>query len=150
MNVIKRSTIVVYSPRQMFELVNNIEDYPRFLPWCASSTILHRDEKKVEATLAIVWSGIHKSFTTRNHLQSDKQIEITLVEGPFRHFEGRWKFFSQGEQGCVVDLELKFDLAGRLIDKLFQPIFNHIANSLVDLFCKRAAEIYGIETKNNG
>ncbi len=150
MNVIKRSAMVMYSPRQMFELVNNIEDYPRFLPWCAASTILHQDEKEIEAKLEIVWSGIHKSFTTRNHLHQHERIEITLVHGPFRHLEGRWKFIPQGEQGCIVDLELKFDLAGRLIDKLFQPIFNHIANSLVDLFCKRAAEIYGIESKNNG
>ena len=150
MNVINRSATVIYSPRQMFELVNNIEDYPRFLPWCSSSTILHRDDEAIEATLDIAWSGIHKSFSTRNHLHPYERIEITLVHGPFRHLEGRWIFTALGEQGCTVDLELEFDLAGRLIDKLFQPIFHHIANSLVDLFCKRAAEIYGIESKNNG
>ncbi len=150
MNVIKRSAAVMYLPRQMFELVNAIEDYPRFLPWCSASTVLHRDEKEVEATLEVVWSGIHKSFGTRNYLHPYERIEITLVHGPFRHLEGRWIFMPQGEHGCKVKLELEFDLAGGFIDRLFQPIFNHIANSLVDLFCKRAVEVYGIESKNNG
>lgn len=150
MNVIKRSAAVIYSPQQMFELVNHIEDYPRFLPWCSASTILHRDEKEIEATLEIAWSGIHKSFGTRNHLHHYDRIEITLVHGPFRHLEGQWMFIAQGEHGCKVDLALEFELAGGFIDRLFQPIFNHIANSLVDLFCKRAAEVYGIESQNNG
>lgn len=143
MNVIKRTATVVYSPRQMFELVNSIEDYPRFLPWCFGSTVLHRDDKEVEATLEIVWSGIHKSFATRNHLHPYERIEITLLKGPFRHLEGRWVFTAVGEHECKVDLELEFDLAGGLFDRLFQPVFHHIANSLVDLFCKRAVEIYG-------
>lgn len=143
MNVIKRTAQVAYSQRQMFELVNSIEEYPRFLPWCKDSRIIHRDDKAVEASLDIVWSGIHKSFTTRNHLHPYERVEITLVHGPFRHLEGRWKFSDLGDAGCRVDLELEFDLAGRLVDKLFQPIFHNIANSLVDIFCKRAAEIYG-------
>jgi ribosome-associated toxin RatA of RatAB toxin-antitoxin module len=142
MNVIKRSATVIYSSRQMFELVNSIEEYPRFLPWCSASAVLHRDEKEVEATLEIVWSGIHKNFSTRNHLHPYERIEITLVHGPFRHLEGRWIFTELGERGCRVELELEFDLVGGLVDRLFQPIFNHIANSLVDLFCKRAADIY--------
>lgn len=150
MNVIKRSAVVSYSPRQMFELVNQIEDYPRFLPWCSASTVLHRDDKEVEATLEISWSGIRKSFGTRNRLHPYDRIEINFVHGPFRHLEGRWIFTSEGEYGCKVELELEFELAGGFIDLIFQPIFNHIANSFVDLFCKRAAEVYGIELQNNG
>jgi ribosome-associated toxin RatA of RatAB toxin-antitoxin module len=106
--------------------------------------VLHRDDKEVEAALDIVWSGIHKSFSTRNHLHPYERIEITLVHGPFRHLEGRWLFAALSEHECKVDLELEFDLAGRLIDKVFQPVFNHIANSLVELFCKRAVEVYGV------
>jgi ribosome-associated toxin RatA of RatAB toxin-antitoxin module len=143
MNVIKRTAQVIYSPRQMFELVNNIEDYPLFLPWCHASTVIQRDDKKVEASLDIAWSGIHKRFTTCNHLHPYESVDIVLVQGPFRHFEGRWKFTALGKLGCTVDLELEFDLVGRLTDRLFQPIFHHIANSLVDVFCKRAMEIYG-------
>ena len=149
MNFIKRSATVNYSPQQMFELVNNIENYPLFLPWCSASTVLHRDDKVIEASLDIVWSGIHKSFGTRNHLYAHERIEITLLHGPFRHLNGRWKFTKDVQGGCKVDLELEFDLAGSFFDRLFQPIFNHIANSLVDLFCQRAVEVYGHEKDNN-
>jgi ribosome-associated toxin RatA of RatAB toxin-antitoxin module len=143
MTIIQRNALVPYSTRQMFELVNNIEDYPRFLPWCSGCKILSQTDQVVEATLEIVWSGIHKSFTTRNTLYPVERMDMKLVEGPFRQLEGRWGFMPLGEQGCKVHMELEFELAGGFMDKLFQPIFNNIANSLVDAFCKRAVEVYG-------
>lgn len=143
MTIIKRNALVSYSPRQMFELVNAIEDYPRFLPWCHSSHIVSRTEEQVEATLEIAWSGMHKSFTTRNHLYPYERIDLTFVSGPFKHLEGRWSFVPLGEHGCKINMELEFELAGHILDVVFQPIFNHIANSLVDAFVKRAVEVYG-------
>src|SRR5690242_232351 len=145
MNTIKRSALVSYSARQMFELVNSIEDYPRFLPWCHSSEILSKNEKEVVASLEISWKGIHKTFTTQNELTPFKGIKISLVKGPLRHMDGTWKFHNLGDEGCKVTLDLQFEFAGGLIDRVFEPIFNHIANSLVDAFCKRAGEVYGIK-----
>lgn len=142
MTKINRSALVAYTPRQMFELVNNIEEYPRFLQWCHESVILHRDEKEVVATLDIVWSGFHKSFTTRNVLHPFNRMEIALVKGPFKNLVGDWGFTPVGE-GCKVSLDMEFELAGHMFDVFFQPIFNHIANSLVEAFCKRAVEVYG-------
>jgi ribosome-associated toxin RatA of RatAB toxin-antitoxin module len=143
MTLIKRSALVGYSPRQMFELVNAIEEYPRFLPWCRKSHLITRLENQIEASLEIAWSGMHKEFTTRNILYPCDRIDIQLVNGPFRHLEGNWLFSAVGPQGCRVDLELEFELAGHFLDKLFQPVFHKIANELVDVFCKRAVEIYG-------
>lgn len=143
MTIIKRSALVAYSARQMFELVNNIEDYPRFLPWCHHSHVISRTDTTIEATLDIAWSGVHKSFTTRNQLHPYDHMEITLVKGPFHYLEGRWTFKSLSGQACKVGLELEFELTGSLVDRIFQPIFTHIANSLVDAFCKRAIEVYG-------
>lgn len=143
MTIIKRNALVSYTARQMFELVNKIEDYPAFLPWCKESHIISQTDKEVEATLEIAWSGMHKNFTTRNYLHPYEKIEITLVNGPFKHLEGRWNFIPLGELGCKVHMELEFEFTGNMIDKVFQPIFNHIANSLVDAFCKRAVDVYG-------
>lgn len=143
MTVINRSALVAYSARQMFELVNSIEEYPRFLPWCSKSHIVSQDSNEIEATLEITWAGMHKTFTTRNYLHPHDRIEIQLVSGPFRHLKGRWTFTTLNIQACKVSLELDFEFTGNAIDKLFQPIFNHIANSLVEAFCKRAVEIYG-------
>jgi ribosome-associated toxin RatA of RatAB toxin-antitoxin module len=143
MTTIKRSALVSYSARQMFELVNNIEDYPRFLPWCGGSHILNRSDTEVEAKLEIAWKGFHKSFTTRNYLHPYDHIEIKLVKGPFRHLEGRWNFVALHESACKVSVDLEFEFTGSVVDRVFQPIFNHIAGSLVDAFSKRAVEVYG-------
>lgn len=145
---IKRSSLLPYSARQMFELVDAIEDYPSFLPWCSASHIVRREGNEVEASLELSWSGMHKSFTTKNSLTLYERIDINLVQGPFKHLEGIWTFTRVGEDACKVDLELDFELTGHFLDRIFQPIFYHIANSLVDLFTKRAVEVYG-ERKEN-
>lgn len=143
MTIIERNALVPYTDAQMFELVNAIQDYPRFLPWCSASHILSRTDNTIEATLEITWSGFHKSFTTRNILYPNEKMEIELVQGPFKHLEGRWTFTPIGDEGCKVHMELEFELTGGMMDMVFQPIFNHIANSLVEKFCKRAVEVYG-------
>ena len=145
MNVLKRNAIVPYSARQMFELVNSIEEYPRFLPWCHSSKIITRTDDEVVASLEIAWKGVHKQFSTRNKLYPYERMDIILVEGPLQHMEGVWNFHVLNEKACKVLLDLEFEFAGGFIDKLFQPIFQHIANTLVDSFCKRAVELYGNE-----
>lgn len=145
MNVLKRSALVPYSARQMFELVNAIEEYPRFLPWCQSSKVISRTEEEVIATLEINWKGIHKSFTTSNRLHPFEQMEIKLVNGPLEHLEGIWRFQQLDADACKVLLDLEFEFAGSFIDRFFQPVFQHIANSLVDSFVKRASELYGKE-----
>ena len=145
MHTLKRNAIVPYSKRQMFELVNNIEDYPRFLPWCHRSQIINRTDKEIVATLDINWKGLHKSFTTRNVLFPEDRMEITLVNGPLQRLDGIWNFYALNEHACKVNLELEFEFTGHFVDRLFQPVFQHIANTLVDAFCKRALELYGYE-----
>ncbi len=143
MNTLKRSAIVPYSTRQMFELVNNIEDYPRFLPWCHSSQVTSKTDEEIVASLEIAWKGVHKSFTTRNNLSPYEKIEILLINGPLKHMRGKWDFVPVDEKACKVLLDLEFEFSGSFVDRLFQPIFQHIANSLVDAFCRRAVELYG-------
>lgn len=143
MHTLKRNALVPYSARQMFELVNSIEDYPRFLPWCQQSEILNRNEEEVVASLEISWKGIHKRFSTRNQLFPYEKVVISLVNGPMQRLDGVWSFQPLDEHACKIILDLEFEFTGSLVDKLFQPIFQHIANTLVDAFCKRAAELYG-------
>lgn len=143
MNVLKRNALVPYSARQMFELVNAIEEYPRFLPWCASSKVISKTDEEVVASLEIAWKGMRKHFTTRNKLTAHQRIDMTLVNGPLQHMEGIWCFIPLNEHACKVTLDLEFEFTGSIIDKLFQPVFQHIANTLVDAFCKRAVELYG-------
>lgn len=145
MTAIRRTALVAYPARQMFELVNAIEEYPRFLPWCRSTKIHTSSTDLIEASIEIAWSGIHKSFTTRNTLTPHEKIHIKLVSGPFQHLEGTWTFSPIDEHGCRVSLELEFELPANWMSRLFQPVFHKIADSLVDAFCKRAVEVYGIQ-----
>ena len=145
MNILKRSALVSHASRQMFELVNGIEEYPRFLPWCESSHVISRTDEEIVASLEVVWKGIRKTFTTRNKLTPYEQIDISLVNGPLQHMEGIWNFISLDEHACKVTLELEFEFTGNFIDRFFQPVFQHIANTLVEAFCKRAVTLYGNE-----
>lgn len=145
MHTLKRSALVPYSTQQMFALVDGIEDYPRFLPWCSNSQVMSRTDKEVVASLEINWKGIHKTFTTKNVLHAPNSMEMSLINGPLQHMEGIWHFVALEAHACKVTLDLEFEFTGSFIDKLFQPVFQHIANTLVDAFCKRAVEIYGSE-----
>lgn len=143
MSVINRNALVPYTPAEMFMLVDNIEAYPEFLPWCKAARVLSRDEDEVRASLNLARGGIDKSFTTCNRLQKNKMIEIRLVEGPFRHLEGFWRFDAVGEGACKVSMDLDFEFSNKLVGFAMGPVFTQIVNTLVDSFCKRAVEVYG-------
>ncbi len=144
MTIITRSALVLYSPDQMFDLVNDVESYPSFLPWCRSSTVISKSPEEVIASLDLAKGGIHHVFTTRNRLIHDESIEIALVDGPFEHLEGLWQFDMIGDnQGCRITLNMDFEFSNRIISMALGPIFTQISGSLVDAFCKRAQDIYG-------
>lgn len=140
---ISRSALVPYSARRMYLLVDDIESYPLFLPWCRTTEVISRKNDEVKASIEIARGAVNRSFTTCNRLQKDKMIEMRLVEGPFRHLQGFWRFDSLSEDACKVMLDLEFEFAGKLLDMTIGPVFNQIANTLVDAFCQRAKEVYG-------
>lgn len=138
-----KSALVSYDAGEMFDIVNDIESYPQFLPWCGSAEVSFRSEDEVQASIEISHSGIHKTFTTRNRLQKDKMIEVRLVDGPFKQLEGFWQFKNLGNQGCKVSLDLEYEFSSKMLAMVVGPVFNQIATSLVDAFCKRADQIHG-------
>jgi len=140
---VSRSAIVPFSASEMYALVDNIEAYPDFLPWCESTVVHKRDGGVVEATLEIHRVGISKSFTTRNTNQQDESIGLALIGGPFRQLSGGWVFQVLGDSGCKVSLELEFEFRNPVTDKLFGSFFEASCNSLVDAFTQRAAAVYG-------
>ena len=143
MTTIHKSALVPYSAEQMYTLVDDIPAYPEFLPWCSSSEEINRGENEVEASLDIAHSGVHKSFTTRNRLEINKTIEMQLVEGPFKHLHGIWRFEPLGDAGSKVMLDLEFEFSSKLLGMTFGPLFSKIASSLVDAFIQRAQKVYG-------
>jgi ribosome-associated toxin RatA of RatAB toxin-antitoxin module len=139
---ISKSALVSHTASEMFALVDDVSSYKEFLPWCGGSEELSRNEDEVKASVMISHSGLNKTFTTLNRLQKNKMIEIKLVDGPFKHLYGFWKFESLSEDACKISLELEYEYSNMLLGLAIGPVFNQIANSMVDSFCQRAEVIY--------
>jgi len=141
---IKRSALVHYSPAEMYDLVNDVGAYAEFLPWCKSSKVIDQSDREMIASIEMSRGVLNSTFTTRNRLQPDSMIEISLVDGPFRKLGGFWKFSQlKSKNACKISLELDFEFDSRLMSIAANPVFTQIANSLVDSFSKRAVEVYG-------
>jgi len=142
MPVVTKSALVTFSASRMFDLVARMEDYPKFLPWCVAAEVLSREDNRICGRMEVARVGIHQAFTTCNRMVPGERIELALVDGPFRKLQGAWTFWPLRRDACKVELELDFEFSGKLIDKAFGGVFNQIANTLVDAFCKRAEEVY--------
>ncbi|PCI07792.1 MAG: ubiquinone-binding protein [Gammaproteobacteria bacterium] len=144
MSHIKRNALVHYSPAEMYHLINNVEDYASFLPWCRSSIVLNESDSEMMASVEIAKGVLKKSFTTKNRLYKDNRIELQLVDGPFKRLNGYWQFDAlKTENACRVTFDLEFEFDNAMMSIAAKPIFTQIANSLVDSFCKRAVVVYG-------
>ncbi|VAW90807.1 Ribosome association toxin RatA [hydrothermal vent metagenome] len=143
MKKIHKSALVTYSPEQMFLLVDDIDAYADFLPWCSNSNVIERTDEFVKGNLEISYGSLNKSFVTKNINTLHSQIEMQLVEGPFKHLLGLWSFKALGGDGCKIELNMEFEFSNKLIDMTVGPVFSKIANSLVDAFTERAKSIYG-------
>ena len=140
---VNRSVLVEYTPEQMFDLVDAVEAYPAFLPWCGGTTVAHRDERVTRAMITIQFHGIRQRFTTENAKTRPAEMLIRLVEGPFSSLDGSWRFTGLADRGCKVEFSLRYEFASRLLGRLVGPVFSHIADTLVDAFARRAEHIYG-------
>jgi ribosome-associated toxin RatA of RatAB toxin-antitoxin module len=143
LDVVDRSALVHYSNDEMFALVSDIDAYPQFLPWCSGARVLSYEQHEMCARIDFSVSGVNKSFTTRNQLQPGREISMQLVEGPFSQLEGRWRFEPLGDAGSKISLFLEYDFSSKMVSLAVGPVFNKIANTLVDAFQKRAIEVYG-------
>lgn len=143
MAMLRKQALIPYTPAEVFALVNDVESYPQFLPWCSGARVLSADRDEVHAQIEIAKGAVRRSFSTINRIQQDKMIEIRLLNGPFRHLEGFWRFDAVGERGCRISFDIEFEFSNRLLGMTFGPVFQHIARTFVDAFCKRAVEVYG-------
>ena len=143
MALVQKSVLVDHSAQRMYTLVDRVEDYPQFLPWCGGSTIEHRDGGITRASIVIDYHGIRQSFRTENRTQPPELIDIRLLSGPFRELDGVWRFTPLGEDACRIDFRLQYEFSSKLLEKLAGRVFAYIADTFVDAFVKRAEKLYG-------
>ncbi|HAC33938.1 MAG TPA: ubiquinone-binding protein [Gammaproteobacteria bacterium] len=144
MRKMQRTALLPFTAGQLYDLVNDVDAYPEFLPWCRSARVDSRSKTEMVATLDLALKALHKSFTTRNLLVPGREIHIQLVSGPFRRLRGHWLFDpleTDSMSGCRVTMQLEFALAGRILEMTAGPILEKVADSLVDLFSQRARQV---------
>jgi ribosome-associated toxin RatA of RatAB toxin-antitoxin module len=137
MKKINRSAIVEHSAQRLYDLVEDIESYPEFLPWCLAARA-ERGEPATLATLTVGVSGLRQSFTTRNENRPAESIVMQLVEGPFRSFAAAWRFRALSASACKVEFTIEYEFSSRALAKLLEPLFDRIADTMVDAFTRRA------------
>jgi ribosome-associated toxin RatA of RatAB toxin-antitoxin module len=143
MAVVEKSVLIERTAAQMFALVDRVEDYPKFLPWCGGTELLERTATKTAARLHISYHGLKAHFATENAKDVPRWMNIQLREGPFRSMDGGWKFTPLGETACKVEFRLHYEFSSKILERALGPVFHHIANTFVESFVKRAQQIYG-------
>jgi ribosome-associated toxin RatA of RatAB toxin-antitoxin module len=143
MKRIVRSAIVEHSAADMYALVERIEAYPEFLPWCREARVRERAAERTVATLAVGLKGMRYEFTTENANRPQQAIDLRLLEGPFRHFAAHWRFSALGERAARIEFAMEYRFAGAVVSRALGPVFEAIADTMVDAFKRRADAVYG-------
>ena len=139
---VNKTVLVGFSAAQMYALVDAVEQYPEFLPWCGGIDLIQRDDVTTTATLHIAYHGIKQQFTTENKKTYPSLMEIRLKDGPFKHLEGLWKFIALSDTACKIEFQLNYEFSNGLLERIIAPVFSHIANTFVDGFVTRAEQVY--------
>ncbi len=139
---VEKNVLVPHSAEQMFTLVDRVEDYQTFLPWCGGINLIERSEQTTTATIYIDYHGLKQSFTTQNQKHFPNKMEMQLKDGPFKHFNGQWRFIALNENACKIEFILEYEFSNALLGKIISPVFSHIANTFVDSFVTRAEQVF--------
>ena len=149
MKHVKKSVLLSYSAHEMYALVTDVVAYPQFLPWCAKSEVLATTEQSMTARLTLAFGGVRHAFTTQNQHVADRSVLVGLVDGPFSLLDGHWQFLPLGAAGsaplqaCKVVLDLRYAFKNGALEAVVSPVFDRIANTLVDSFVRRAEQVHG-------
>jgi ribosome-associated toxin RatA of RatAB toxin-antitoxin module len=147
---VRKSALVGYAAERMFDLIEAAEHYPEFLPWCSGATILARDESVVVANIAVDYHGVRFQFTTRNPKRRPEWMAVTLARGPFRRFEGEWHLLPLAAAACKIAFTFRYEFNAAMVRTLAGPVFDRIADTLVDAFVARAERVYGAPAASGG
>lgn len=138
---ISKRLLVPYAAERMFDLIEEAERYPEFMPWCAQATIVERTSDVVVADIGVDYRGVRFAFRTRNPKRRPERMSIRLEKGPFKRFEGEWRLFALGSDGCRIEFEMRYDF-NSVMARLAGPVFDRITNAMVDAYVARADALF--------
>jgi len=142
MALVEKTVLLPFSAEQMFMLVDNVAEYPQFLPWCGGTSVTVIDDKKIRATVHINYLHVKQSFTTENVRLKPHSIDINLLNGPFKSLDGSWHFIALAPTACKIEFRLNYEFSNKLLEKIVGPVFHYIATTFVEAFIRRAEQVY--------
>jgi len=134
--------LVPYPAEIVFDVIEQAEHYPQFLPWCVAATILERSDDCVAGKVDFSFLELRFSLVTRNPKRRPEWLRVRVVDGPFRRFDGEWRLTRLGELGCKVEFDVAYDIADRLLERLIRPAVDFVARAMVDAFVQRAEQLH--------
>ena len=141
---VRRSVLVPHPAEAMFDLIEQAEHYPQFLPWCVGATILERSDEWVAAKVDFSYDQVAFSLRTRNAKRRPEWLRVRVVDGPFRRFDGDWRLTPIGPLGCKIEFEVAYELSAGIVDRLARPTVEVVARSVIDAFVRRADRVCGV------
>lgn len=139
---VKKTVLVLHTAEQMFDLVDDVNRYTEFLPWCGGVEVHKQDDDSTMATIHIDFHGLKQKFTTENEKTRPTVMTMNLKDGPFKTFDGLWHFTALNESACKIEFMLHYEFSSVILEKIIAPVFSHIADTFVDGFVKRADDVY--------
>lgn len=139
---IQKTVLVLHTAAQMFDLVDDVNRYTEFLPWCGGVEVHKQDEASTMATIHIDFHGLKQKFTTENAKTRPSTMTMHLKDGPFKSFDGLWQFTELNKTACKIEFSLEYEFSSTILEKIIAPVFSHIADTFVDGFVKRADDVY--------
>ena len=140
---IRKSVLVPYSAKRMFDLVATVQHYPQFMPWCGGARQAAEADGRMRTSIDINYHGVRSSFTTLNTIDEPRLIALQFADGPFADLKGAWRFSVLDSDACKVEFDLDYEFASSMLGRLVAPVFDVIANSFIDAFARRAEVLYG-------
>ncbi|GAA5785061.1 ubiquinone-binding protein [Chitiniphilus shinanonensis] len=142
MQRIRKSVLAPYSAKQMFDLVDRVEDYPKFLPWCGGVEVHEHSDEILDVTIRVEFLRVKTFFRTRD-VKTENRIDMAFVDGPFKALHGLWEFTPLMEDACKIEFSLDYEFSSRTLEAVIGPVFGKIASTFVDAFIARAEQLHG-------
>jgi ribosome-associated toxin RatA of RatAB toxin-antitoxin module len=141
MPTVTRKVIVDHPAEAMFALVDGVEAYPQFLPWCSGVEVFGRTPDETHARIDIDFHGIRSHVATRNRNAPPEWIHLELADGPFERLAGHWHIRPLGAEGCAIEFSIDYAFASRALEAVMGPVFGQMMETIVERFIERAAAL---------
>ena len=142
---IRETRRLPYSCEQMFDLVADVANYPKFLPWVVATRVRSDSETEMTADMLVGFKAIREKFTSRVIKERPEHLKVFYVDGPLKDLDNDWRFVCLPDGGCEIEFSVEFTFRNIVFERLAGQYFDRAFRKMVEAFERRADELYGRE-----